>query len=80
METKKERCRVKEVDSSDMEDAELRDITNQNVHSINRLTEAMEQFREGKISVAEVNKFIRECDIERKECKRKLKEYKKRHK
>lgn len=82
MEAKTERCRVKEVDPTDCEDPELREIfnNNNNVRVMNKLSEAREQFSEGKISLVEFNKSIREADAERKETNRKLREYKKRNK
>lgn len=80
MTEKREKVRVIEAGPEDFDDPDLRELFNNNVRVMNKLSEAREQFSEGKISLAEFKKSIREAETERKEANRKLREYKKRNK
>jgi len=74
-----QKVRLNELGSEDdsFEDPELRKLMNEIVRAMNRSNERLEQFREGKLSIAEMNKLQREDDKITREINRKIKEYKK---
>ena len=80
MEEKKEKVRVIEAGPEDFDDPDLRDLVNNNVRIMNKLNQAREEFSQGKITITEHKKIMSETESERKEVKRKLREYKKRNK
>lgn len=72
-----EKVRLNEVGPEDVEDPKLREILNELVRAINRSNERLEQFKEGKISLAEMDKLRREDEKFIREINRRIKEYKK---
>ncbi len=73
----KEKVRLNEMGPEDFEDPEGRELMNELIRTINRSNERLEQFEEGKISLAEMGKLRREDDKFTREINRRIKEYKK---